>query len=333
MPPPRVTSIDFEGLADSSRHSFDLEVAPMADGNYLTVPIMVIAGSGRRPVFTAIAGIHGDEPEGMLALLDLWHELDPLDLKGRFVIVPIANPPAFAAGRRTSPLDNLDLNRIFPGRPDGTPSQRMARELFDAVVGPADLLFTLHCWYSYGVAEDFIECGPAGSKVAAESLQAAVASGFKRIRITDWPAGLLARVAIAAGIPAIEAEIGALGMSLPENRLRYCDHVRRLLRHLGMLGGTSDRPDPDLWSARHVLALAGGLLRRRVGLGDPVKAGDILATIHDLHDRLLAEVAAPDDGIVGAHRTFASVNPGDNLFTVFRRLGRAAEATAWSEAS
>src|SRR5665811_2296166 len=100
----RVTSIDIEGLADNSKQAFDLEIGPLPDGGRLTVPVMVVAGAGWRPVFTAIAGIHGDEPEGMLALLDLWRELDPSSTKGRFIIVPIANPPAFAAGRRTSPL-------------------------------------------------------------------------------------------------------------------------------------------------------------------------------------------------------------------------------------
>lgn len=323
----RVTSIDFKSLADTSRHAFDLEIVSMPDGSHLTVPVMVIAGTGASPVFVAIAGIHGDEPDGMLALLDLWRELDPKSLKGRFVIVPIANPPAFAAGMRKSPLDNLDLNRIFPGKIDGTPSQRLARCLFDVVVAPADLLFTLHSWYSYGVTQDFIECAPMESPVATEAFHAAIASGFERIRVTDWPKGLLARVALAAGVPAIEAEIGAQGESLLENRLRYCEHIRRLLRHLRMIEGTSSVRAPELWNACHVLAPLGGLMRRRAELGADVEAGSVLATIHDLHDRLLAEVTAPRDGCIGAHRTFVSVNPGDNLFTIFKRISPKTEAT------
>lgn len=324
----RVSVIDVAELPEASRHAFDLEVAPLADGRSLTVPVQILVGHGSRPVFVAMAGVHGDEPEGMLALLDLARELDPGRLKGRLIIVPVANPPAFAAGSRLSPLDHLDLNRSFPGRCDGGPSLRLANRLFETLVKPADLLFTLHSWYSYGIAEDFIECPPQGGPVAAAALRAARASGFRRIRVVDWPDGLLARVAIANGVPAIEAEIGGMGRSLPENRARYRDHVSALLRHLGMLEGPPTEAAAELCEARHVLAPAGGLLRMRARLGEDVEAGAMLATIHDLHDRPLAEVIAPWSGRIGAHRTFVSVNPGDNLFTIFRPIVDAAGSSA-----
>jgi predicted deacylase len=328
MNPERVTTIDLAKLPDGSRHAFDLEVAPLADGRSLSVPVQVLAGTGARPVFVAMAGVHGDEPEGMVALLDLARELDPGRLNGRLVIVPVANPPAFAAGSRLSPLDHLDLNRSFPGRGDGGPSLRLAHRLFETLVKPADLLFTLHSWYSYGIAEDFIECPPQGGSTAAAALRAARASGFRRIRVVDWPEGLLARVAIANGVPAIEAEIGGMGRSLPENRARYRDHVKALLRHLGMMEGAPTTEAAELCEARHVPAPAGGLLRMRARLGEVVEAGAMLATIHDLHDRPLAEVIAPWSGRIGAHRTFVSVNPGDNLFTIFRPIGDAAGSSA-----
>ena len=324
----RVSTIDLAKLPDGSRHAFDLEVAPLADGRSLTVPVQVLAGIGPRPVFVAMAGVHGDEPEGMVALLDLARELDPGRLKGRLVIVPVANPPAFAAGSRLSPLDHLDLNRSFPGRSDGGPSLRLAHRLFETLVKPADLLFTLHSWYSYGIAEDFIECPSPDGSAAAAALRAARATGFRRIRVVDWPDGLLARVATASGVPAIEAEIGGMGRSLPENRARYRDHVKAVLRHLGMLEGAPTAEAAELCEARHVLALAGGLLRMRAGLGEEVEAGATLATIHDLHDRPLADVIAPWSGRIGAHRTFVSVNPGDNLFTIFRPIEDAAGSSA-----
>jgi predicted deacylase len=322
MFPERVTTIDFDGLPDHKRLLFDLEVVPLADGRVLTIPVQVFAGSGPRPLFVVVAGIHGDEPEGVLALLDLAREVVPEQLKGRLVIVPVANPPAFAAGHRLSPLDHADLNRSFPGNSEGGPSLRLAHRLMETLVRPADLLFTVHSWYSSGIAVDFIEAAPpeAGTTAAA-AFAAARASGFERIRIIHWPSGLLAHVAISNGIPAIEAEIGGLGRSLPENRTRYKDHVRALMTHIGMADDPPARPAQEVCEARHILAPVGGLLRTRAELGDRVRPGALLGTIHDLHDRLLAEVTAPASGYVGAHRTFVPVNPGDNLFTIFRPIG------------
>jgi uncharacterized protein len=181
MIPERVTTIDFRGLPEHRRHLFDLEVVPLADGRVLTIPVQVFAGSSPRPLFVVVAGVHGDEPEGMLALLDLAREVVPEQLKGQLVIVAVANPPAFAAGHRLSPLDHADLNRSFPGNSEGGPSLRLAHRLMETLVRPADLLFTMHSWYSYGIAVDFIESPPP--EAAALS-----ASGLLTGRAVFWPA-------------------------------------------------------------------------------------------------------------------------------------------------
>jgi predicted deacylase len=321
MDPPRlVSSIDVAGLAEQARHELSLRVVPLGDGE-LSIPVKVIAGRGARPVFVLIAGIHGDEAEGVMALLDLWQALEPRDMRGRLVIVPVANPLAFAAARRTSPIDEMDLNRAFPGRREGSATQQLAHVLFHELVVGADLLLTLHSWYSYGIAEDFIECPRALAGGGAKARAAALASGFGRVRILDWPAGLLAAVANDAGVPAIEAEIGGMGRSLPENRARYCAHVMALLQHLDMVE-IKERAAArgELCEARHVLAPIGGLIRLATALGAEVESGAVLGTIHDLHGRQLQAVHAPCAGRVGAHRTFVSVRPGDNLFTIFRRF-------------
>src|SRR5690242_19648047 len=98
MIPERVTTIDFDALPEHRRLLFDLDVVPLADGRMLTIPVQVFAGSGPRPLFVVVAGVHGDEPEGVLALLDLAREVVLEQMKGRLVIVAVANPPAFAAG-------------------------------------------------------------------------------------------------------------------------------------------------------------------------------------------------------------------------------------------
>src|SRR5215469_6912348 len=91
-------------LPSRSRHSVDLDVTRLADGTVLRLPLNVVVGRAEGPYLTLVAGVHGDESEGVLALMELWNELDPAAFTGRVVIVPVANPPAFAAHRRTSPL-------------------------------------------------------------------------------------------------------------------------------------------------------------------------------------------------------------------------------------
>jgi uncharacterized protein len=312
--------IDIARLPRASRHSFDLAVAPLADGSWLTVPVEVLVGSRPHPRLVAIAGVHGDEPEGMLALLDFAGRSDPAAFHGAVVLVPVANPPAFAAHQRRSPLDGLDLNRIFPGKPDGTPSERLAHRLVHDLLAGADLVFTLHSWYATGMVVPHVEVPDNGDAVFQRSWEAAVAAGFTRIRGGGWQPGVLGLAAAARGIPVLEAEIGGQGVSTTENRAAYVDHLTRLLRHLGILDG---EPPPNLTvevlGRGLVHAPVGGMLRLNVRPGDYVEREALLASITNLHGDRLAELRAPYPGLVAAVRWFVSVNPGDLVVALYPR--------------
>jgi predicted deacylase len=268
----------------------------------------------------AIAGIHGDEPEGILALMELWDELS-VDFRGRLVIVPVAHPSAFEAGQRRSPVDGLDLNRSFPGRNDGSPTERLAHLITSQIVGHADFLCTLHSWFATGTTLPFVEVWSDRSPLAERGYQAALASGFERIRITSWPEGLLVRIANETGIPGIEMEIGGSGRSESGNRQAYKAHLTALMQHLGMLDG---KPAPHSHAARyegrHVVSRCGGVLQLCITLGATVRTGDVLCRVQDLHGETIEEMLAPMAGVVVAHRQFASTSPGDLICTVFSRL-------------
>jgi N-alpha-acetyl-L-2,4-diaminobutyrate deacetylase len=306
-------------LPHRSRHGLDLDVVRLADGTPLRLPVNVVVGAGPGPCLALVAGVHGDESEGVLALTELWSELDPESFKGCVLLVPAANPPAFAAHRRTSPLDGLDLNRIFPGKPDGSPSERLAHRLFDSVLRHCDFLFSLHSWYSTGVVLPYVEFKHnIGS--ARASLAAAKASGFDLIRISEWAPGLMTRVVNEAGIPGMEAEIGGTGISTPENRTLYKTRIRALMGHLGMTA--SPQPSSPARIVDHVdlLAPEGGVLMIATRLGAEVGAGEKLAQISDLHNRPLAEVRSPSKGLVGAMRVASSVQVGELVFRLFRDI-------------
>jgi predicted deacylase len=240
--------------------------------------------------------------------------------------VPVANPSAFAACLRCSPLDDLDLNRIFPGNRDGRPSERLAHRLFHDVLRHADFVFSLHSWYTTGTVLPYVEFNHRGPTARA-SLDAATASGFELIRISNWSPGLMTAAVNAAGIAGIEAEIGGAGISVAENRARYKNHVRALMVHLRMFADVASTGKLGPASARrrivdHVdlFASAGGILRVNTTLGAEVSAGEKLAVIQDFHHGDAGTILAPAAGLIGAIRGAASVQPGDHIFRLFRDL-------------
>jgi predicted deacylase len=299
------------------RHAFDLQGLSSTGEAPPKIPVKIVCGSEPGPCLVAIAGIHGDEAEGIFALTEFWDELPP-HFRGRIILVPVANPAAFEAGARRSPSDRLDLNRSFPGNVKGSPTERLAHLIFSKVVAHADFLCTLHSWFATGTTLPFVEVWADPSSLAERGYQAALASGFERIRLTTWPDGLLVRIANEAGIPGIEMEVGDSGRSRPENRWIYKAHLTALMQHLGMLDGTpSPHPDARRYDGRHVFCERGGVLRVHTALGAPVNAGDVLGTVYDLHGETIEEIQAPKAGIVAAHREYASASPGDLICTLF----------------
>ena len=318
-------AIPYEALPTGSRRRFTIAAGTMADGSELALPVLVATGSAPRPRLVCVAGIHGNEPEGITALLELWEELDPGTIAGTLVLVPVANPPAFRAGERRNPGDPLDMNRIFPGRGDGTITERLAHHLFHDVVAGADFVLSLHGWGRGALVVPYTEY-PRDAPVTAASRAAAAAFGLEWLEAFDWPPGMLVAVCARHGIPAIEPEIGGQECTLPERRDLYARGVRNLMRHLGLLSGAPDVPNRVLDVVRaQVVAPTGGVIRRRVELGDAVAVGDPIATITDLLGTPRAGVVSPCAGFVAALRLAAAVNPGEQIAVIFQTQDRAEE--------
>jgi predicted deacylase len=110
---------------------------------FIPIPIVVLK-NGDGPTALLVSGTHGDEYEGQVALCNLAKSVDPARIRGRVIILPAANLPAALAGRRTSPIDEGNLNRLFPGDPDGTVTQQIAYYIEHELVPMADLVCDLH---------------------------------------------------------------------------------------------------------------------------------------------------------------------------------------------
>ncbi|HEY0419733.1 MAG TPA: succinylglutamate desuccinylase/aspartoacylase family protein, partial [Acetobacteraceae bacterium] len=138
-----VPEVDFS--RDGRQHGFVRLFHSVHSSAYGFIPIpIVVLKNGDGPTAVFISGNHGDEYEGQVALCNLAKSLDPARITGRVIILPMANFPAGVAGRRTSPIDDGNLNRSFPGNPDGTVTQQIAFWIESELLPMADIVVDLH---------------------------------------------------------------------------------------------------------------------------------------------------------------------------------------------
>jgi uncharacterized protein len=307
------------GVADAvdrgTRRDLKVPFTTGPDGIESWFPLCVVRGRQDGPTLAATAGIHGDEYEGPRAVHDLLAEIDPDALCGTLLAVPVAHLAAFAAFSRTSPVDGVNLARVFPGDPAGTVTARLADRLFCEVVAHTDLLVDLHS---------------GGVRLAFAAVAGFYGEGHETARAMAMPylwrlpprAGVLSFEAHQRGIAVAGCEAGGRGGCLDEDRCRYRDGVLRLMRLRGMLPGDPG-PAPEyrtVLDGDWQLAPVGGLLVNQVAVGDRVGAGALLATIRDPFGRVMAELAAPFAGFVMGARHLCTIQAGEWATCVVREV-------------
>lgn len=292
--------------APGSTVSGTLDVAPLNGDTGTNIPFTIVHGARSGPVLALIAGTHGMEYVPIIALQRMRTTIDPRTLSGTVVMVHVANMPSFL-GRTIyySPADGKNLNRVFPGKANGTLSERVADVITREVITRATHVIDLHCGdgneslapYSY-----WITTGPAG--VADESRAMALAFGLDHIvvdreRPTDPAASVyLSNTAITRGKPALTTETGGMAVVDDASIALLERGVAGVLRHLKM---RSDGPPPTaspVFIARNEVVRAGvtGIFYPAVERGRTVAKGARIGHITDFHGRIIEEVVAGFDG-------------------------------------
>ncbi len=285
-----------------------LRVAAMAGDSGTEIPFSILHGSKPGPVLALVAGTHGMEYVPIVALQRLRSAIDPATLAGTVVMVHVANMPSFL-GRTIyySPVDGKNLNRVFPGKADGTLSERIADTLTREVIARATHVVDIHCGDGNESLRPYvywITTGPP--EVAAAGRRLALASGFDHIvidrgRPTDAAQSVyLSNTAILRGKPALTVESGSLAVTDEDSIARVERAVAGWLRELGM---RADGPAPvsaPVWIDRSevVTSAATGIFYPAVERGHSVAAGTLMGRVTDFHGRVLQEVKAPFAGIV-----------------------------------
>ena len=269
------------------------------------------AAPGRTLVVTA--GVHGCEYVGVQALRRLAVELDPAELSGNVILLPLANPTGFYAGaKQVVPEDGVNLNRAFPGDPAGTLSARLAYALETALYQAADFLADLHSGDCNEALYPLVFFPTAGTEAVNRAALTAARALTVHYRVRSTAQNGLYSWAVQKNIPALLIERGGLGLWSETEVNACCEDVRALLRHLDILpGGNPFRDQVEIAEARYVESAADGLWHPAAGLNDSVKAGALLGRLEDLSGRCIQEVRAEFDGVVLYYTAGLGVAAGD----------------------
>lgn len=272
------------------------------------IPFSIVNGSRPGPVLTLVAGTHGAEYPPILALQRLRASIDPKTLAGTVVMVHVANMPAFL-GRAVyyTPGDHKNLNRVFPGRADGTISERIAFAITRDFIEPADYLIDLHCGDANESLRPYLYWTTNASRPLVERIrQMAAAFGMDHVildgsRPTDPAAALyLENTAITRGKPAMTIESGGMGQSDEESIARIERGVAGVLKHLRMRETGPDPVEHIVFLGRNqvITSQHTGLFHPLVEKSQTVAEGALIGRVTDFFGKTIEEVRAPFAGEV-----------------------------------
>jgi N2-acetyl-L-2,4-diaminobutanoate deacetylase len=323
-PSPIAATVDFE--ADGVQHGH-LRLPWSRDDSAwgsVMIPISVVK-RGEGPTALLTGANHGDEYEGPIALFDLARTLKAEDVSGRVIIVPAMNYPAFRAATRTSPIDKGNLNRSFPGRPDGTVTEKIADYFTRTLLPLSDVVLDFH---SGGKTLDFLPYAAAhelpdkSQEKRCFDAVAAFSAPWSMKMIEIDAVGMFDTVTEMAGKAFVTTELGGGGTATAKSAAIAKRGVANLLKHAGILAGEA-APGPTRWLDMPSADCFGfsqeeGLVEFLKDLGDPVGKGEVVARIYPIGHTGTEpfEHRAALDGLLAARHFPGLVNPGDCLAVI-----------------
>jgi N-alpha-acetyl-L-2,4-diaminobutyrate deacetylase len=286
--------------------------------------------NGDGPTVLVLAGNHGDEYEGQVAALRLLQELQPEQVRGRVIVIPVLSVQASKANTRNWP-SGANFNRSFPGRPDGPPNEQLAHYLSTVLFPQADVVIDMH---SGGRSAWFVPCShmhvvddPVQRRAMLEGMEAWL-SDWHFLYIDVNGHGLLPVEAESQGKIVITTELGGGGrVPAPVHRLAWSG-LTNVLRHVGVLDGDVQTraslglPPAVILDGRNpdtiVVSPEDGLWEAMLEPGDPVRAGEPVGRLWfiDRPDRPPVAIPAPLDGVVAVTKAIPVTEQGDCVFVL-----------------
>lgn len=255
----------------------------------IMIPLCVIK-NGDGPTALLTGANHGDEYEGPLAFQHLAHSLKAEDIMGRVIIVPAFNYPAFLAAKRTSPIDGGNLNRAFPGKPDGTITEKIADYFERTLIPQADVVLDIH---SGGKTLSFVPFAAAhilddkAQQAACVAAMEAFNAPYSIMLEEIDSVGMYDTAVEEQGKVFVSTELGGGGSATARTNAIARKGVRNILIHAGILQAELERlPDKapskmlDMSDENcYLFSASDGLVDYNKDLEDPVEIGDVIARV------------------------------------------------------
>jgi predicted deacylase len=286
------------------------------------IPVTVVRGLGDGPRLTVTAGIHAAEYPGIAAAIRLGREINPENLQGTLVIAAPVNLPGFyQRSLYVNPVDGKNINRVFPGRPDGSPAERVAHFLMTEVIAGSDALVDLHGGDMVEALVPFaLYMTSSGEDVERRSRE--IAGAYDLDYIIAGPPGTVAgaayAAAAAAGVPAVIAEVGQQGIYDQVSVARHLHGLRNVLIRLGMLTGVVERKvrPTYLSGSKWLHTDRDATYHPFIEVGEQVEEGQTIGELRDLFGETLQVLKAPATGPVLFLVTSLAVKKGDPLIGI-----------------
>lgn len=294
-------------------------MSTLGNGHELAVGVHVVTGARPGPAIGISAGLHGDEPDTVEFVRCFLDRMKQVSFSGTIVAVPCANPLAYESRTRNTPNDMIDLNRVFPGDPDGTLTPQLAAKIYGIFADRCDVFVDLHCGGLFPAVEYAYVHGDHGLARSA---------GLKLLYTGPSYNGSLALCLEQSGMRTTVLEIGGGRTSSAHGTARACSALEGILRYCGMLDGG---PEPvadqvEIDKVQIVRPHHGGMLISNIALADlgtALPGGMEVATVVSPQTlEPLETLVAPFDPsyVILAREGFTPASPGDFGFI----FGRAA---------
>jgi predicted deacylase len=288
------------------------------------IPVIVVNGAKPGPVLALVAGSHGTEYASILALQKLAQAADPAEISGTLIILPLVNVASFAQKvPHLNPVDGKNMNRFYPGKPDGTQTERASWAIGKQVVEKCDYLIDLHGGdldenlrrYSYWAAT-----GKEAQDAASRAM--VLAFGLDHIILQDFktpvaPGGAVTLTRFAAGLgkPCVTAEAGHAGTSDADDVDALIQGCWNVARHLKMVPGTAAPVEHPLWLSRVSVMTSDldGVFYPLVGPEAYVSQGMKIGYVTDYFGKKVWDATAPVAGVVLYIGAVPSLKKGDTI--------------------
>ncbi|NND06453.1 MAG: succinylglutamate desuccinylase/aspartoacylase family protein [Saprospiraceae bacterium] len=293
---PTIHKLDIRDTPEGTVRYYWLDLVSDGFGNPVRIPIMIARGCQDGPTLGLTAAVHGNELNGIPVIQRLFAEIDPKELSGTIVGIPVVNVPSYMRKKRRF-TDGVDLNHIMPGKHDGTVSQTYAYRFIDRIAKQFDYLLDLHTASQGRINSFYVRADMNDEKVRRLALLQNA-----DIIVHNPPSDGTLRGAIGAlGIPAITIEVGNPNTFQRRLIRSGIEGIHNVLCHLKMIEDNIVPADQDTIICKNSYWLytdVGGLLSVQVNLLDLPEKGQVLAEIRDIFGKKIKTYIAPEKGIV-----------------------------------